>query len=397
MKQKRKNTIIAILEQLLPVVLAAVCILVMTVNTNQAMLAVPLPLNFEGEYSFDGGESWQELTASSDLSTDQGDLLLRGHFNDEIFPEGILYLYRDHFGISITVDGELYFQSVQAEILAMGEAGKPYFADTCGREWTSIKFENGLKGTDTVEIHLQKMHDYIVPDAYRDFLNSCYVGPADTVILESYLKPHVTAWSNFGSLLLILAVMILGATAAAATFQTSMVQNLSKLGFLMLFASGYFLLDTVTVSFVSETQVFNTYARQICMMLAVYWMGLLVRDILTGPRHRIAKVILGISFALNIVLILPSFTGAWTIYDTMPVWSIGQIGFTLVLLCAVFWEALRGIIPKHLDLYSCLILLVALLLDIAGVGNSMYSHGTCTKISFLLAFMIPLEILILIW
>ena len=72
MKEKRKNRIIAILEQLLPVVLALVCVLVMTINTNQAHLAVPLPLHFEGAYSFDGGETWQTLTAACDLSTDQG-------------------------------------------------------------------------------------------------------------------------------------------------------------------------------------------------------------------------------------------------------------------------------------------------------------------------------------
>ena len=388
MNRQQKNKIIALLEQLLPVALAIVCILVMVVNTRQAHLAVPLPLDFEGEYSFDGGESWQVLTDAGDLATVHGDLLLRGHFDNEIFPEGILYLYRDHFGISITVGGELYFQSVQAEILAMGEAGKPYFADTCGREWTPIKFENGLQGTDTVEIHLQKMHDYIDPDAYRNFLNSCYVGPVDTVIMESYLKPHVTAWTIFGSLLLILAVMVLGATAAAATFQTSMVQNLSKLGFLLLFASGYLLLDTITVSFISEMQVFNTYVRQICMMLAVYWMGLNIRDVLTGPRHRIAKVVLGISFGLNLVLILPSFTGAWTIYGTLPVWAMGQVGFTLVLLGTVVWELLKDAKNHRLNLYSCLLLLVTLLLDIAGVGSSMYSHGTCTKLAFELLFVV---------
>ena len=93
MYKKRRNTIIAILEQILPVILAVVCVLVMTINTHQSLLAIPLPLNFEGEYSFDGGENWQVLTASSDLSANQGDLLLRGHFNDEIFPGGILYLY----------------------------------------------------------------------------------------------------------------------------------------------------------------------------------------------------------------------------------------------------------------------------------------------------------------
>ena len=200
MYKKRRNTIIAILEQILPVILAVVCVLVMTINTHQSLLAIPLPLNFEGEYSFDGGENWQVLTASSNLSANQGDLLLRGHFNDEIFPGGILYLYRDHIGITITINGELNFFSIQSEILTLGDAGQTYLADNCGREWTLIGFEDGLLCTDTVEIHLQKMHDYIDPGAYRNFLNSCYVGPVDTMIVEAYLQPHVTAWTIFGTL-----------------------------------------------------------------------------------------------------------------------------------------------------------------------------------------------------
>ena len=382
MNHQRKHTIIAILEQLLPVVLAVVCVLVMTINTHQSHLAVPFPLNFEGEYSFDGGESWQVLTDSSDLSADQGDLMLRGHFENEIPPGGILYLYRDHFGISITKNGELYFMDGRAELLAMGEAGRDYLADACGRAWSLIGFENGLLPTDTIEIHLQKMHEYIAPHAYRNALTSCCVGPIDTMILEAYLKPHVTPWTIFGMLFLILAVMVLGATVAAATFQTGMVQSLSKIGFLLLFAGGYMILDTITISFVSETQVFNTYARQICMMLAVYWVGLHIRDMLTGLRHRIAKAVLGISFALNMVLILPSFMGAWAIYDTLPVWAVGQAVFTLVLLGVVAWEVLRGTEENRLELYSCLLLSVMLLLDLVGVGCSMYSHGTCTKISF---------------
>ena len=388
MNKKKRSTIIAMLEQILPVILAAVCVLVMTINTHQSLLAIPLFLNFEGEYSFDGGESWQVLTASSDLSTDQGDLLLRGHFDEDIFPGGILYLYRDHFGISITVNGELSFRNIQAEILTLGEAGRTYLADTCGREWSMIGFENGLLRTDNVEIHLQKMHRYINPDAYRNFLDSCYAGPIDTTILESYLHPYVAPWTIFGSLLLILAVMMLGATAAAATFQTSVVRNLSKLGFLLLFAGGYLLLDTIAVSFISKIHVFNTYARQICMMLAVYWLGLDVRDILTGLRHGIAKAMMGISFALNTVLILPSFMGVWAIYDTLPVWAVGQVVFTLVLLGTVVWEVLGGTEKNRLELYSCLLLMVTLLLDIAGVGSSMYSHGTCTKIFFALVFVV---------
>ena len=386
MDQPRKIRIISLLEQILPVVLAVVCILVMTVNTNQSHLAVPFPLHFEGEYSFDGGETWQVLTASSDLSADQGDLLLRGHFDEDLFPGGILYLFRDHIGITIKINGEYNYFSIQSELLMMEEAGKKYLADTCGREWALIGFENGLCKTDTVEIHLQKMHDYIDSDAYRNFLNACYVGPIETTIMEAYLQPHVTPWMIFGGFLLLVAVMMLGATLAAATFQTGMVQSLSKLGFLLLFAGGYLILDTINISFISETQVFNTYTRQICMMLAVYWMGLNVRDVLTGLRHKTAKVVLGISFALNTVLIVPSFMGAWAIYDTLPVWAGGQVVFTLVLLGTVVWEALRGTKKNRLDLYSCLLLMVMLLLDIAGVGGSMYSHGTCTKILFVLLF-----------
>ena len=388
MNQQRKNTVIALLEQILPVMLAIVCVLIMTVNTHQSYLAVPLPLKFEGEYSFDGGESWQMLTDTSDLSAAHGDLLLRGHFDEDLFPGGILYLYRDHFGITITVNGEQNFLSFQSEILSMGAAGKPYLADVCGREWTLIEFANGLYKTDTVEIHLQKMHDYIDPGAYRNCLRSFYVGPIDTMIMETYLKPHVTTWTIFGSLSLILAVMLLGAAVTAVAFQIGMVQNISKLGFLLLFAGGYLMLDTITVSFASETLVFNTYARQICMMLAVYWMNLGIRDMLTGPRHRIAKVVSGISLGLNVLLIAPSFMDVWTIYDTVPVWAIGQVIFTVVLLGAVIWELLRGTKKNRINLYTGLLLLVTLLLDIAGVGQTMYSHGTCTKLCFAVAFVV---------
>lgn len=380
MKQRSKKWIIAVLEQLFPAILAFVCILVMMSNSQQSMMAIPLPLDFEGEYSFDG-ESWQTLDQTSNLSTNQGDLLLRGHFNEEIFPGGVLYLLRDHFAITITVNGEIYYQSLQAEILMLGDAGKPYLADNCGREWARIELGNGILNTDTVEIRLQKMHRYIDRDAYRNFLSVCYVGPVDTAIVEEQLRPHVTGWSILGSLFLILAVMMLGATAAAAIFRISVVKNLSRLGFLLLFAGGYLLLDTITISFVSDIQVFNTYARQICRMLAAYWMSLCVRETLTGSRYKIASVVSWVSFGLNMVLILPSFLGAWVIYDTLPVWVVGQVLFAVVTLGVIIWELLKN--PKKLrwDLYAALFLLASIFLDIAGVGRSMYSYNTCTKIS----------------
>lgn len=388
MQAKKKNVFIAIVEQLLPLVLAVVCILLMTINTNQSILPVPRKLNFEGEYSFDGGKTWNTLSSSSDLSTNNGDLILRGHFDYDLSQTAALYIYRDHFGIVSKVNGERNYLSIQSQLLSMGEAGKKYFPDTCGKEWLVIKFQNGLSTNDTIEIHLQKMHDFIDADAYKNFLNSCYTGPAETMIIESYLQSHANYWLLLGCLFIVIAIMLLGATATSAVLRASTTQGLSTLGFLMLFSGGYLILDTITISFHSELLVFNTYARQICLMLAVYWLGLDVRNMLTGKYRKTASIVMYLSFVLNVILILPSVWGAWAIYDTLPVWIIGQIIFSLALAGSLSGELIRGTQTNRLYLYSRILLLITLLMDIAGVGNSMYSHGTCTKIAFSLVFVV---------
>ena len=44
----------------LPLLLAAVCLLSVTLGNHQAMLAIPMPQEFIGEYSYDG-ETWQPI------------------------------------------------------------------------------------------------------------------------------------------------------------------------------------------------------------------------------------------------------------------------------------------------------------------------------------------------
>ena len=61
----------------LPLVLAVVCLLSVTVSNHQAELPVPMPQTFVGEYSYDG-EHWAPLTEETDLSALKGDLRLRG-------------------------------------------------------------------------------------------------------------------------------------------------------------------------------------------------------------------------------------------------------------------------------------------------------------------------------
>ena len=58
MKLKKHHLEYTILA--MPLLLAVICLLVVTLNHHQATLAIPMPQEFIGEYSYDG-ENWQPL------------------------------------------------------------------------------------------------------------------------------------------------------------------------------------------------------------------------------------------------------------------------------------------------------------------------------------------------
>ena len=79
-------------------------------NSNQAISTFPLPLQFVGEYSQNGGE-WQTLRKDTNLSAYDGDLVIRGRFNEEL-PEGTnIKNYLNHIGMSVYMNGEILYES----------------------------------------------------------------------------------------------------------------------------------------------------------------------------------------------------------------------------------------------------------------------------------------------
>lgn len=90
---------------------AGLAILLLCKRSNQSSLAMSLPLEFVGEYS-QNGEEWQPLSADTDLSAFDGDLLLRGRFDPMLSEGACVYFYLDHIGMTISVDGrDLYDMS----------------------------------------------------------------------------------------------------------------------------------------------------------------------------------------------------------------------------------------------------------------------------------------------
>ena len=368
---------------LLLVLLAAVCLLTVVLRSNQSFLAMPIPQSFAGEYSRDG-EVWYPLDDRADLGALDGDLFLRGHFSYDASEGGRIYYYQNHIGVTIYLNGDLL--SIDT-ISDLGDHGLALEPSMCGSQWNFI-MSPGITTEDDVELRLHNPHSHGNNSAYRDFLNTLYNSPDTSYILESYLKPYNLPLQIAGIVLIIAALMLLGAALASRLLRAPMGGSLWKYGLLALFMGGFVILDTAGISFVSELVVFNTYARQLCMMLAVYCMGLCVCDTLTGKPRKTAKTAMLLSALLDGILIILSFTGVTVIYDTGIYWMASQVVLCplLIACAAVEWDHREK--KNHITLLSCVFMLSAVLLDIAGVGRSIYSHGACTKAVFALLFVL---------
>ena len=371
------------LVSLMLFLLAATCLLTMILKSNQSSLSKPMLQTFTGEYSRDG-ETWYPLDDNADLNALDGDLFLRGHFSYDIFDGGRLYYYQNHIGVTIYLNGELLFMDTISEIEDYGLALQ---SSMCGSRWNYI-LSPGITTEDIVELRLHNPHSHGNSGAYRDFLNTLYGSPNTSYILESYLKPYSSPLQIAGIVLITVALMMLGAALTSGILRVPMGGSLWKYGLLALFMGGFVLLDTVGISFVSELVVFNTYARQLCMMLAVYCLGLSVCDTLTGIPRKTANAAMLLSALLDGILITLSFIGVTVIYNTGFYWAASQVVLCplLIICAAVEWYHQEK--EKNLVLLSYIFLLSAVLLDIAGVGRSIYSHGTCTKTVFALLFVL---------
>ena len=145
--------------------LAIVCLLNVLKNNNQAMMPVPLELEILGEYSFDNKE-WFPLTEDSDLSTRNGNLYVRGHFNNDIMDGAMINLYCNHIGIEVFVNDERIFMNSAAECLNYGMDITP---SMCGKYWFAF-LSPKLTKEDEITISFKNIHKYGNENAFRDAL-----------------------------------------------------------------------------------------------------------------------------------------------------------------------------------------------------------------------------------
>ena len=377
------------IELFLPLAAVLLGILIMGLQkpiSIQAMMPVPMPQSFLGEYSYDG-ENWRPLEANTDLSAKNEDLYLRGHFEREIHQKSRLYFYSDHIGSEIFVNGELLAQDVILEIEQYGIKIQP---SMCSREWRFHYFEEGVSTDTLIEIHLRNPHTFGNKSAYKSFLKTLCSTPNIADVLASSLTASAQPSNVIGISLAFVGVLLLCSTFVSILLRFPAETTVLQTGLLGVLAGGCFLLDTIDLSFRSDNHIVNTYGWQICVIYGVYLLGCMVRELLTGKRKQAVYCVTAVSLAADIAMILMSFAGVVLMYDTLRFWAVLQWISCPVLIVCCMAELFVGKQKRFLELAMYALVFVCVLLDCMGLISSIYSRGILTKSVVILLLLLKL-------
>lgn len=369
---------------IMPILLAVICLVLVVRNDNQASMPIPMSITFTGEFSYDG-ENWYPYNENSDISALDGDVTVRGHFDVDI-PEGaILNFYCNHIGVSMYVNGEQIYMDAPTEIK---NYGIDLMSSMCGKRWEQILCP-AITVEDEVEFHFINYHKYGNKEAYKELLSTCFLAPLDKTVMEIYLKPYINPFRMMGTALLIVGIMLLGSSLSAAVLRSRMANRLCKIGIMTLFVGGYTVLDVMMVHFSDELLVMRTYGGQLCLMLGVYFGGIIECDAIKEKHKKVAELVMGVSGIINMLMIAIVISGKVLLYDTRIVWECSQciVSLMLIILCAL---ELKREKTKRILLIAYVFVNAAILLDFIGVGYHVYYSGICFKVSFMVMLLIIL-------
>lgn len=379
-----KNKYSKIITSILPILLALICLLQVVKNNNQSFMPIPKEYTFLGEYSYDG-EHWYPYNEESNLSAYEGDVVLKGYLDSDIDEGAVLNFLCNHIGVSIYVNGEMVYINTPSELKNYGIDLMP---SMCGKHWEQILCPK-ITTEDEIEFRFINWHKYGNKNAYKEALASLLITPQDNSILEVYLKAYIKPFQTIGFSVLIVAVMLLGAALSAVVFKSAMVNRLFKLGITTLFAGGYMVFDVMMIYFMDELLVVKTYGKQLCMMLVVYFIGMMICDSLKNKYKKIAEIVMGVSSIINLFIIALATMGKVLLYDTLFYWETAQyiISVFMIVLCVleIMQEKKCRI---ELILFMCMNL--AFLIDMTGLVYNGYYSGICFKAVYVISLTIIL-------
>lgn len=374
------------IELYLPLAVLLIGMLIMSISKPivvQSTPPIPMPQLMAGEYSFDKC-NWYPLETASDLSALDGELYLRGHFQSPIYADSRLYFYSNHIAGEIFIDGELTNIDPLLEMEQIGISIQP---SMCAQAWRFWYFYEDVPADALVEIHLKNPHTFGNESAYRDFLSTLLSTPNDPSYLAKYLSGFGRPLLVLGIIFVIIGILLLGSALSCMVLHIPIKIVAAKIGLLSVFSGGFFIFDTVDLSFWSENNIVNTYGWQICMMYAIYLLGIMANDSIHKTGQKILPVAMMVSAVINCVIILVSFSGLAVIYDTLQYWVYSQLLLCPVLILCCTAELIRKHTERPVILILFILLFLCVILDILSINRSVYSSSNLTKMTFVAFFL----------
>ncbi|MGN0159827.1 MAG: sensor histidine kinase [Lachnospiraceae bacterium] len=326
-----------------------------------------LQLKFVGEYS-QNGEEWQTLREDTDLSAFDGDLSLRGRVDPKL-PEGAhIYFYLNHIGMNVSVNGgNIYGFSNEIN------------QDMCGTDWQGWSLP-AMSENDVIEIQLHNPHSYGNKEAYNELLDSLYMS-GETQLKQYYEKEEV-AYRYFCIFIFVASIALIGTAIGYQLLHLPNSMLLLETGLMSLLMGVYMYLDTKDISLRNNQIVFNTYVRQVAMMLAAVMFTAGITELLHEKQKKIAQITVYVLMIADFICLAVSLAGMMKIYDTGMYWAViqGIVSLILIVLCVREIKVSKR--HEWILLISAVVLSVVLIAELLNAYLSLWKSGICIKAVF---------------
>lgn len=340
MKDKLKKIPWVALLVIAVFVLAVLFLVVACYDSTQPFPEQSLNVVFEGEYKVGNGE-YAPIVPGQHIHSPQGKVTLRGRFwlcdpeTGEIV-SGVnrgtnISFHLSHIGVTVHAPGVAPYTF---------DCEKEQFdEDTCGEMILPYTYR-GDEG-DMVTIIINNPHFFGNDNAVDHLCESFAV--YDGANYENDQISQGNLQRILGLIAIISAFLILGVAVFSSLIHVDEGRKLCFVGFMMMFAGGYFLLSVPAIGLWSKLVVFNTVAQGLCMMFYVIFL-LIFATFFLKKKHKwighTAIITMTLATAVSVII---SFSKNILFYDTYFFW----FALNLIMSLAVLVALLANL--KHLE------------------------------------------------
>lgn len=346
-------------------------------NSNQAMSAVGLSIQFEGQFSYDEKE-WYSL-GQEQISGDAQSVVLKGKFVTDVEVEDVvpMNMYVSHVIIDISQD--------DTQLFRFHPTYEGYGPEMCGNTWV-VWNTDALEQDKELTIRLTNCHVYGNDSAYEELLKSFYIAPYE--IIEEKILNDYELHKDIGVLVTVIGIAFGIVLMTCMILRVKTQCELWIITGIAIAMGAYVMCDTPAVNIWSELVVLSTHLHLMSLMLVALFiiMGLFVQ--LEGVVKKAANIGIILYGAYDVLLFTWAVEKERLLWDMLPYWAF----VTVILLLVMFFLSLHAYVKKQkqIDTFFVMFGILALALSIELINGyfELWKFGTVFKIVYLMIFVV---------